>query len=119
MTEHTTPTNMPHTRRALAALCAQTSDPEVEPAVVDAAHILTALKAAAQQIGGADEHVRHWLYNTADGLAKPRRILSGPHVKQGRTALTHLIAYARTCPDHRRAVCEIMAAALNRAGATS
>lgn len=109
-----TPTSAPRTRRAVTALHTQLDDLEVEPVVVDAAHILRALLTAALAIGGADEHVWHWLHYSAN-LSKPRAILSG----RGVHGADHLVAYDRARPEHRRAVREIITAALTRTGATS
>lgn len=124
MSDHTTPNNMPRTRRAVTALHTQITEPETEPVVVDAAHVLTALLTAAVMIGGEDEHVRHWLHNSAD-LARPRTILSGRRVRgarrsrAGRLIAADLAAYDRARPDHRRAVREVITGALTRTGATS
>lgn len=118
------PTSAPRTRRAVTALHHQITEPEVEPVVVEATHVLTALLTATVMIGGEDEHVWHWLRNSTD-LARPRRILAGQRVRGsgrsrvGRLVAADLAAYDHARPAHRRAVREIITAALTRTGATS
>lgn len=69
-----TETTAPRARAALTTLHDLAHEPECDPAVYDAVHVLSALCAAAQQVGGEDTHILHWLNRTA-ALSAPRRIL--------------------------------------------
>lgn len=120
MMDHT-PTSVPHTRRAVTALYHQATAPEAEPVVIDAARVLTALLTAAVTIHGEDEHVRHWLCNSAT-LARPRMVLAGQRVRRGqrspvrgRLVAADLAAYDHARPEHRQAVREVITGALTRA----
>ena len=120
MMDHT-PTSVPRTRRAVTALYHQATEPEAEPVVIDAAHVPTALLTAAVMIGGEDEHVWHWLGNSST-LATPRTVLAGQRVRRGRRSpvrgrlvAADLAVYDHARPAHRRAVREVITAALTRA----
>lgn len=123
--DHAT-TAVPYSIKAANQLRARAAQQEAEPELVDAAHVLEALLAAAARAGGGDDLILHWLTNSAD-LGRPRQVLGGlrrvspakgrGRAGQGRRFGDDLAAYDRTEEEYRRAVREIITDAVQRTGA--
>lgn len=114
-----TDTTAPRARRALDELDRLAAEPECDPAVYDAAHVLSALCDAAQQIGGEDTHVLHWL-NQAPSLAAPRRILGNRATGTGKGRVrvaAALTAYDSGSAQARRTIRDIITTMIERAEA--
>lgn len=117
-------TAIPRSVQAVNWLWARAEQEEAEPELVDAAHVLEALLAAAARAGGGDELILHWLTNSAD-LARPRQVLGGlrrvspaKNRVRGRRFADDLVAFDRARQEYREAVREISADAVRRATAT-
>lgn len=114
--------NAPRSHRALSYLVTQAEKPGATSVYVEAARVLAALWTAANRINGDDAHVEHWLRNAPD-LAAPRRILGtrkiGAHgAHPGRLAAADLAAHDHGTPEHRRAVRDMITAAMTTAAAS-
>ncbi|MFY7069062.1 hypothetical protein ACOQFV_24660 [Nocardiopsis changdeensis] len=116
-----TDTTAPRARRALDELDRLAAEPECDPAVYDAAHVLAALCTAADRVGGEDTHVLHWLNRTRT-LTAPRKILGKLRTdvrgrRSSRPLAAHLVAYESGSAQARRTICDIITTMIERAEA--